>query len=242
MPELDGLGLVREVKRTRPALPVVLMTAKGSEDLAATALRVGAASYVPKRNLKSELPDTLRVVLDMAAQRKQRQQLLDILTVTESRFSLGYEPDAPAALVSYCQDALRMMRICDATDVVRVGTALGEAVVNAVEHGNLELDSRLRETGNGGGYSELYRRRLKEPPYKGRRVEVVARLTRQEAVYVVRDEGPGFDPSSLPDPTDPESLMRPYGRGLMLIRTFMDEVTFNDRANEITMVKRKAPG
>ena len=80
---------------------------------------------------------------------------------------------------------------------------------------------------------------MTEPPYRDRRVEVIARLTKREAVYTIRDEGPGFNPDLLPDPTDPESLMRPYGRGMMLIRTFMDKVWFNDKANEITMVKRK---
>ena len=60
-------------------------------------------------------------------------------------------------------------------------------------------------------------------------------------MYVIRDEGPGFDPSTLPDPRDPSNLERTAGRGLLLIRTFMDEVTFNKAGNQITMVKRAAP-
>lgn len=239
MPELDGLELVREIRKTYPTLPVVLMTAKGSEEIAAAALQAGAASYVPKRNMKTELGDILRVVLDMAASRKQRQHVLEIVTATESRFRLDYEPNGPSALVSYCQDALRMMHVCSEADLVRVGTALGEAIVNAIEHGNLELDSQLREHDDGQAYAALRKQRLTEAPYKDRRVDVVARLTKIEAVFIVRDEGKGFNPELLADPTDPESLMRPYGRGLMLIRTFMDRVWFNDKANEITMVKRR---
>ena len=57
--------------------------------------------------------------------------------------------------------------------------------------------------------------------------------------YVITDEGPGFDPSSLPDPTDLENLEKASGRGLLLIRTFMDEVQHNDRGNELTMVFRR---
>jgi anti-sigma regulatory factor (Ser/Thr protein kinase) len=55
----------------------------------------------------------------------------------------------------------------------------------------------------------------------------------------VRDEGRGFDPATLPDPLDPAQLETTTGRGLLLIRTFMDEVSFNATGNEITIVKRR---
>ena len=239
MPEMNGLQLVRAAGKAYPGLPVVLMTAKGSEEVAAEALRAGAASYVPKRNLKRELAGALGIVLDAVASRKSRQQVLGLMTRTESEFVLGYESTGPSALVGYCQDALRMMRICGDGDLVRVGTALREAITNAVEHGNLGLDSKLREEGSGEGYYELGRRRAQEPAYKDRRVRFTARLTPAEATFVVSDDGPGFDPASLPDPTDPENLMLPHGRGLMLIRTFMDDVRFNATGNEITMIKDK---
>ncbi len=64
------------------------------------------------------------------------------------------------------------------------------------------------------------------------------RLARDKAVFVVRDEGCGFDPSSLPDPTDPANLDKVTGRGILLMRAFMDQVEFNARGNEVTMVKQ----
>jgi anti-sigma regulatory factor (Ser/Thr protein kinase) len=70
-------------------------------------------------------------------------------------------------------------------------------------------------------------------------VYLAASLSRSQAQYTVRDEGHGFDPSTLPDPTDPENVGKVNGRGLFLIRTFMDEVSFNETGNEITMVKRR---
>jgi anti-sigma regulatory factor (Ser/Thr protein kinase) len=57
------------------------------------------------------------------------------------------------------------------------------------------------------------------------------------AAVVVRDEGPGFDPARIPDPTDPDNLERLTGRGILLMRTFMDEIRYNDAGNEVTMVK-----
>ena len=62
-------------------------------------------------------------------------------------------------------------------------------------------------------------------------------ISRATGTFTVRDEGPGFDPSKLPDPTDPANLEKISGRGLLLMRTFMDEVRFNATGNEVTMVK-----
>ena len=56
---------------------------------------------------------------------------------------------------------------------------------------------------------------------------------------MIRDEGKGFRPETLPDPTAPQNLERRTGRGLFLIRTFMDEVRHNAVGNEITLVKRR---
>ena len=56
--------------------------------------------------------------------------------------------------------------------------------------------------------------------------------------YVIRDEGPGFDLKSLPDPRDPVNVERPSGRGMLLMRTFMDLVEYNAMGNMVTLFKR----
>ena len=66
-------------------------------------------------------------------------------------------------------------------------------------------------------------------------------MSLRAAKFVVRDEGPGFDPSQVPDPTDPEHLENLCGRGLLLMRSFMDEVTFNMKGNEVTLIKYLRP-
>jgi CheY-like chemotaxis protein/anti-sigma regulatory factor (Ser/Thr protein kinase) len=241
MPEMDGLALVRHLRQNRPSLPVILMTAFGSEQVAVEALKAGAASYVPKANLKADLGEALRAVQAAVESMREQERVRLYLDASEARFVFGYEPDAPQALISYLQDGLRRLSFCDETERFQVSTALSEAITNAIDHGNLELDSDLRERGDDA-YRRLGEDRSREEPYKSRRVFVRARLTSTEATYWVRDEGPGFDPATLPDPLDPENLVKPHGRGIMLIRTFMDEVTFAPGGNEITMVKRREDG
>lgn len=96
-----------------------------------------------------------------------------------------------------------------------VALATREAVINAITHGNGKDPARLVDlllTANGTGIT-----------------------------VIVRDRGNGFDPTGTKDPTDQENLMRNSGRGLLLIRAFVDEVKFRyrkGRGMEVTLVKR----
>jgi CheY-like chemotaxis protein len=239
MPEMDGLQLVEQIRNNHRSVPVILMTAYGSEDTAIAALKAGATSYVPKKTLKQELADALLIVLSAVEARKHREQVRGLLRKSESFFELGVDPDAPAAVVSYLEHDLAELNFCDASGLFQVNAALSEALSNAVDHGNLELDSALRES-HDGSYYRLGSERRHQEPYSDRRVFIEAIVSPDRATYVIRDEGPGFDTTKLPNPKDPENMLKAGGRGVMLIRTFMDEVRFNDAGNEITMVKRRA--
>jgi len=75
----------------------------------------------------------------------------------------------------------------------------------------------------------------------GKRVRVEVTLGDTEIRVQVTDEGHGFDPDLIPDPTSPANLVKPGGRGLFLMRQLMDEVYFNDRGNSVTLVLRLDP-
>ena len=238
MPEIDGLELVRRIRREHPTIPVVLMTAMGTEETALLALNAGAASYIPKQSLHRHLVQTIRSVLLAARAVVERKKPWSYLKYSESHFVLGYEPSGRVTLVEQFEEELERMDFCDATDRIRVGTALMEAITNAVEHGNLDLDSRLKEPSHDE-YDQLMERRKRMSPYAERRVSITKRVTPPEVIYIIEDEGEGFDHRNLPDPTNPENLSKIGGRGLVLIQTFLDEVSFNDRGNIITLKKRR---
>jgi CheY-like chemotaxis protein len=238
MPEMNGLELVEQVRASYPSVPVILMTAHGSEDIAALALQRGAAGYVPKRNLARDLLETVENTLALTHAAREQERILECLTNAESHFLLQNDPALIAPLVGYLQSNLARVRLCDEVGTLRVTVALREALVNAMEHGNLEVPSNLKEE-DDRAYQQMREERRRQSPYRERRVHITARETPAEAVYVIRDEGPGFNPDSLPDPTDPANLEKASGRGLLLIRTFMDRVGHNPKGNEITLVKRR---
>jgi len=103
-----------------------------------------------------------------------------------------------------------------------VGVAVRECVINAVTHGN-QSDSGKRV------FVEFHSDRLRDLP---------------ELTISVRDEGDGFDPQHLADPLAPENLLKSSGRGIFLIRSFMDDVQLHrapDGGMEIRMTKRVTP-
>ncbi len=237
MPEIDGLALVQAIREKYPRLPVILMTAHGSEDVAILALRAGATNYVPKKTLGRDLAETLLRVLQLSTNDRHRRRVLSSLDCRESTFTLENDPELISPLIHLLQQELGEMDICDATVRMRVGVALQEALSNALYHGNLEVSTDLRQDDEREFYDLAAIRRDLEP-YRNRRIRVQACLGRDSVTYTIEDEGPGFDTSALDRPIEPEDLMRVGGRGLLLIRTFMDEVAFNEAGNRITLVKR----
>jgi CheY-like chemotaxis protein/anti-sigma regulatory factor (Ser/Thr protein kinase) len=237
MPDLDGLALVQEIRVKYPLMPIIVMTARENEDLAVQALRLGAASYVPKSDLAGDLRETVGSVLEAANSRRAHHRLMCSLTCSESQFVLDNDPALIPPLVGHLRETLAEMTDLDDNALLRVSIALREAVLNAMEHGNLEMDSALREN-DGAAYHRLCDERRGQSPYRDRRVTVRVRFKPGEAEYVIRDDGPGFNPAHLPDALDPAHLERTSGRGLLLIRAFMTEVRHNERGNEITLVLR----
>lgn len=99
------------------------------------------------------------------------------------------------------------------SEIHAIHLAMEEALVNAIRHGNRSDSTKL--------------------------VHVLCKLADRFFWTEIRDEGPGFNPDQIPDPTDPERLEIPSGRGLMLMRAFMSRVEFNAAGNCVVMEKAR---
>ncbi len=243
MPELDGLDLVRAVSIHHSNTPVVLMTAHGSEDLAIAALEQGAASYVPKARAAEKLLDTVFQVLALSHAEGSYERLLECMDRTEFVFTLGNDPTVFDPLVDLVQQIAMGMGVTGAAERFSIGSALQEALLNAYYRGNLEISreqmQESRERMLMGEKDHLVEQRRAQAPYRDRKIYCQIAIVPDEARFVIRDEGPGFDVSTIPQHVDAAALDGEAGRGLVLIRACMDEVRHNPQGNEITLVKRR---
>ena len=233
MPYMDGLELVQRVRQDHSHIPVVLITTGGSEKIAVQALKHGAASYSPKSALQNDLARTLRQVLGMSRHVRASNIRSNQPIPQNLAFVLENDVDLIGPLIEHVQSALPSW---SDRDRLQIGMAIDEALVNAMHHGNLEVQSSLREDDDSEYYQEIRSRKC-NPPYCHRKVRVQAEFSDRHVCVQISDEGPGFDPTNIPDPTSDENIQRVGGRGLFLIKSFMSKVVHNSDGNQITMTK-----
>lgn len=130
-------------------------------------------------------------------------------------FTFEYSlPSEVAVVSSFIEEFMQVISNCHCItgDADNVEIALREALVNAVVHGN------------------------HEDPRKN--VQVHCRCEPDEISILIRDAGKGFDADRVPDPTAPENIQSPHGRGIYLMRAYMDEVRFEEGGRAVHMRKR----
>jgi len=122
-------------------------------------------------------------------------------------------PSDPAEARRVQDEIERLLHGCHYSerDIFGIKLALEEALVNAIKHGN-QMDLT-------------------------KKVHITYQVTVDRFEIRITDEGPGFDPNDVPDPTDVENLERACGRGLMLMRHYMNEINYNARGNSVHMRK-----
>lgn len=243
MPNRNGLDLVGAIRMHHPSIPVILMTGHGSEGLAVEALQRGAAGYVPKPQLGDRLLDAVEEALNLSRADRTYERLISCLQKCEFEFELDNDPALVDPLVDLVQQMVAGMTLTDETGRFRIGAAVKEALLNGMYRGNLEISfQQMQDTRvsllEGNGADPVHTRR-EQKPYCNRHVKVDLQINTSQARFVICDEGPGFDPTALPPAGQLGSLDPQTGRGLVLMRAFMDEVHFNPNGNEVTMIKRR---
>ena len=241
MEGLDGFDVIHKVKATQPHLPVVLMTGQASVEYAIKAMRMGASNLFMKPIAIRDLVQSVFHLVDMHRDLRLADTGLQGLVNERRHFLFRSDELEVPSLLHYLTDRLVPMGFASASNLDVIAMAFHEALVNALEHGNLELESSLKGDlfAEEDPYTALRANRMADPKYAGRLIEVRLAMDTERFELEISDEGSGFDTSRL-SALPPNSDMVPHcGRGLPLVFLVMDEVHFNDEGNQIRMVLRR---
>ena len=236
MPKLGGLELLKEVQSANSRRPLVILCPPNDSENALNALQLGACDYLLKAINPLELQRTLDRVVSLQEGFHFSAYAMDHLLQETRTLEIGNDFTGLNRIIAFMTQDLPSYGILNQEQLFRMNMLLKEAIENAIFHGNLELRSEMRRENPELFYKTAAQKRDIDP-YKDRKLILQYDISRNSAKYVVRDEGKGFVHADLLDPADPDNLLRIEGRGLIMIMNFMDEVFWNDRGNEVTMVR-----
>ncbi|MGQ9632518.1 MAG: response regulator [bacterium] len=216
MPEMDGLELLESIKEIDPELPVIIITGYATVERTIEALRRGANNFITKPFKAEDIIEIVRRTINTRMLLfKDRDKLREIESKLE--FEIPSRSDYISSAIYNILSVARTFGFTEKQlNTSRVGLAIHEALLNAITHGN------------------------KGDPEK--KVKIRCLADSDKITIAIEDEGDGFDVTSTPNPLSPENFYKPSGRGLMFIKYYMDEVKFNERGNEIRMVKNRHRG
>jgi two-component system, OmpR family, response regulator len=218
LPGRDGFEICRDLKFRRETnlIPIVMLTAMQGADSKTSGLRVGANRYLTKPFEPDELLGEIRAALE------HRRELEQGRTHTAIEIQLN-------------SDTKNREQLNDLLSELFLFTPLTEEEVGRIRYAAMEMIENAMEWGNRRQRDLL--------------VKISYQVSDDQVKFVITDEGEGFDPKCLPhaacdaDPVSHMSIreklgLRDGGFGMMITKGMMDEVRYNERGNQVTLVKR----
>jgi DNA-binding response OmpR family regulator len=236
MPRMDGLTLLREIKRIDVNATVILMTGQGNEDVLLKALRGGASNFFKKPFNVKELIEEVRKVVDFRME-AARSTLFSPLLIEESKSFVMPRADSPYFPIIN-QITLQLPSVLPNEDILNIKIGIEEMITNAIEHGNLGISFEEKNAAiEEGRLAQLIAERSEKSDSLGRKVHITSHLTPSLFEITIQDEGAGFDWKCLPT-LAAENLLAYNGRGIFLTKIYFDEVLYNESGTAVTLRKR----
>ena len=246
MPGISGLDALREIRDFDPHVAVVVVSGAADAEIGEKALDLGAVNYVGKPFDVREMRFVLERLRGAFQEEEDLQPALAMLRERRTVLELGTDIGKISAIVAYLGREVRAHYPGHDVPVTEIRLALYEALANAVEHGNLEIDydAKTQALAEEGGVRALIARRREDPRYRDRRVRIEVDYEPTMVVWRIRDEGRGFSPSHEQETHHLGDTTSLHGRGIVLMRHLMDDVSWNSSGNEIRLtlkMKRRDP-
>jgi DNA-binding response OmpR family regulator len=226
-----GMRLIRHIRAHYPFCSIILMAEEGNEAGVLEALRAGAVDYLRKPLIPEELAESLDRAIHAIPTTVDDVPALELL---DYRLTIDTDVAWVEATVSWLMQTTAKM--LPESQRLHVRAALIELIVNAIEHGSLEICSRdKREALARDQYEALVEARRQDPRFTGRKVVACASYDKGAGKirYSVSDEGKGFQWRSLLDRSNEACRSQEAnGRGLFLVRAFFPDLTYNEAGTE----------
>jgi CheY-like chemotaxis protein len=209
MPGMSGFDLIREVSKKHPAIPIIVVTAFGTYDHLMEAMSLGAFNFITKPVKKEHLWRILEKGLRIPRFTVEKSKALPYLTHK-------IELTIPSRLELVEGVSYQIVQAAEAAGFppkavsFSIPMTTDELLINAIEHGNRFAEEK--------------------------KVYINAVIDGKKFEILIRDEGSGFDVKGIPADFSPQDLLNERGRGIIIIKHYMDELIYNEKGNEVKAV------
>jgi CheY-like chemotaxis protein len=242
MSEMNGIELLRNLKRVKPGVPVIIITGYGTLDDAIEAIHLGAEDFIKKPFDINDVIETIEKTFRKLAEEADQRQIIKYIEDENIHLAIPSDFEFLNTVINYVFSHLKARWLVNDENLHDVKVCMYEALTNAFEHGNLGIPgdekSRLLEISQQA-WRDFLLERINSPNYRDKRIEVNLQISAERMMLRVRDQGEGFAFENHFNEVEPELLFRSSGRGLLLIRSLMDQMWFEDEGRTLVMVKQR---
>jgi DNA-binding response OmpR family regulator len=236
-----GATTLQEIRDEDPSTVVVLLVDRARAADIGRFLDLGAVNVLAKPLDVREVEYLLNEMYLAIEEESDIRQVLHMVASRRTKLRFPGTPAHMGRIVAFLGREVRNGYPGLRVPVTEIKLALYEALANAIEHGNLEIDYDTKTRaldGEGGGLDSLVRGRMADPRLAKRKIWISVDYLPDRVVYRVRDEGAGFAPDVQHRRQGLKDTTALHGRGIALITHYMDKVWWNPRGNEIRMMRR----
>jgi CheY-like chemotaxis protein len=209
MPEIDGIELLKLIRQHNSSIPIIVVTAFASIETAVEALQSGAANFLKKPFSIDEINTVTSKALKAAVQTKIQSKTIGNISKSFSVVTKS-KHSIVDPVFQQIRDMAKNFGFSNDQLHMNLYLCLTEAIANAIDHGN------------------------KGDPDK--EITIDAIINSDSIIINISDEGNGFNLNMVPDPTQDCNISKSRGRGIFLMRCYMDSVSYSNNGSKVTMI------
>jgi anti-sigma regulatory factor (Ser/Thr protein kinase) len=199
---------------------------------------INVLALLDNARLRSHLVKNLQIIEQNYQIIFQREFSRNLLDGASGSFTIENDVLAVPLYAGIGATILSQRGLINPDHKMRLQLALGELIINAVEHGNCGITYEEKTLGMENGLSvvELVAERCKDPLIRNRKVEFLWDIHPEESVFVIRDEGKGFDVRAHLKKIAGQEAMSLHGRGIRMASALSTELKYNEKGNQVTLI------
>ncbi|MBE7412584.1 MAG: ATP-binding protein [Leptospiraceae bacterium] len=217
---------------------IVVISSKLSKLEMDQLLKFGVIDFISINEIKYKFPTVIKIITSNTEIFESQQFIAEHSTQKKGTItiknSLLLVPKATNILLNFCY----AVGFRNLDTYSKISICLHEMITNAIEHGNCEIGYSMKTNiiNQNLNIVDIVKERASLPENLNKRVRVRYNINSKRAVIVVIDEGKGFNSTDIPNPLNEDNVFMVHGRGIMMTRTFVDEMSYNTKGNKVRLV------